>query len=107
VRFEEMSPEWIRYRIVDGHFEGLEGDIYFESVPERGTAVYFHGAKMGKDWPPAFVIETGAEIVFGFTAKRMRSYVEEQKKAPLSRGNSNGRDTPDNTELPKPRSRLE
>ncbi len=106
VLFQERGENWVHYKIVQGHFEDLEGDIFFEDVPERGTAVYFRGAKSGDHWPPAFVIETGAEIVFGFTAKRMRSYVEEQKKAPEKKvpgGNAHGSDN----ELPKPRPRLE
>jgi hypothetical protein len=76
VRFEERGDRWIRYRIVGGHFVGMEGDIVFESLGEKGTVVYFGGEQLGRKWPPAFVIERGAEIVFGFTAKKMRSYIE-------------------------------
>ena len=76
VRFEERADRWIHYLIVGGHFTGLEGDIYFESAGEKGTLVYFHGDQQGKHWPPKLVIERGAEIVFGFTAGRMRKYLE-------------------------------
>ncbi len=123
VNFVEKSENWIHYRILRGHFEDLEGDIFFEPVGERGTAVYFRGNKIGSHWPPAFVIETGAEIVFGFTAKRMRSYVEEQKKAPQKHGPVSGpgagpaqghgraqgpvQGENNSGELPQPRSRLE
>jgi hypothetical protein len=79
IRFEERSPTWVHYRVVSGHFRGLEGNFYFEALPEKGTLVYFEGAQEGDRWPPQFVIERGAEIVFGFTAKRMRNYVESQK----------------------------
>lgn len=73
------TQKWIRYEIVRGSFNGLVGNIFFESLGERGTAVYFNGEQMGKRWPPQFVIERGAEIVLGFTATRMRSYIESQK----------------------------
>ena len=76
MRFEERGDRWIHYEIVGGHFTGLSGDIFFESWGEKGTAVYFGGEQQGAEFPPKFVIERGAEIVFGFTAKRMRSYIE-------------------------------
>lgn len=76
VAFEEKSDRWIRYRVVGGHFEGLTGDIFFESLGERGVLVFIRGSHRGKTWPPKFVLERGAEIVFEFTAKRMRSYIE-------------------------------
>lgn len=85
VRFEEKGENWIRYRVVAGHFTGLSGDIVFESQGERGTAVMMRGELLGNAWPPKFVIERGAEIVFGFTAKRMRSYIESQKSEAVSR----------------------
>jgi hypothetical protein len=94
VRFEERGSRWVRYRIVGGHFTGLEGDIYFEPLGEKGTLVYFDGAQRAKDFPPKFVIERGAEIVFGFTAKRMRSYVESNEDATHEK------------DLPQPRSHL-
>ena len=80
VEFTEKSDRWIHYKIVGGHFLGLTGDIYFEPRPEKGTLVYFQGEQTASFWPPKFVIERGAEIVFEFTAKRMRSYIESQKK---------------------------
>ncbi len=80
VQFVERSETWIQYKIIDGHLLGLAGDIYFESQGEQGTMVYFAGKKEGKEWPPQFVMEKGAEIVFSFTGRRMRSYVEEQKR---------------------------
>jgi hypothetical protein len=76
VRFQDVSERWIRYEIVGGHFRGLKGNIYFEPKDEKGTLVYLDGALEGTNWPPTFVIEQGAQIVFGFTGKRMRSYME-------------------------------
>ncbi len=76
IRFEERGKNWIHYRVISGHFSGLEGNFYFESLSDKGTLVYFEGSQIGDRWPPQFVIERGAEIVFGFTARRMRNYVE-------------------------------
>jgi hypothetical protein len=104
VHFEERARNWISYRIVAGHFQGLAGDFFFESRGEKGTLVYMRGEKTGpsKDWPPKFVIEKGAEIVFDITSKRMRSYVEDSKtELPGSPGPGSA---PSN--LPQPRSHL-
>jgi hypothetical protein len=87
IRFQELNDRWIRYRIISGHFAGLVGELIFESLGEKGTLVYFRGEQSGTDWPPRFVIERGAEIVFGFTAGRMRSYIEAQKKSLRGAGN--------------------
>lgn len=96
VRFEEFGERWIRYRIVDGHFAGLSGDVFFESQGEKGTAVLFRGNHKSESWPPAIVMERGAEVVFTFTGRRMRSYVESEK----------GKGKPDDKQVPQPRSRL-
>jgi hypothetical protein len=101
IEFTEKSNRWIRYRIAAGHFSGLEGNIYFEPVGEKGTLVYFSGEQTATRWPPQFVIERGAEIVFGFTARRMRSYIESQKK--VEKGVQSD---PSRPEVPRPRSHL-
>jgi hypothetical protein len=98
VKFEEKGDRWVHYHIVGGHFRGLEGDIFFESAGEKGTLVYFNGAQTASSFPPKFVIERGAEIVFGFTAKRMRNYLE---------SNEDGKDTKSNEQaIPQPRAHL-
>jgi hypothetical protein len=97
VLFFDRGRNWIHYRIVGGHFRGLEGDLLFESRGEKGTLVYMSGEQTGSDWPPKFVITKGAEIVFAFTAKRMRSYVEERQDVPATSGEQN---------VPQPRSHL-
>ncbi len=79
VQFTEVSDRWIRYRIVREHLTGLEGNFYFEPLGEKGTLVYVDGRIQGGDFPPAFVIEQGAQIVFGFTGNRMRKYVEDRE----------------------------
>jgi hypothetical protein len=80
VRFDERSPSpnysVIHFQMVAGHFIGMAGDILFESRGEQGTLVYMDGHQIQENWPPQFVMERGAEIVFGFTANRMRSYIE-------------------------------
>jgi hypothetical protein len=104
VRFEERSERWIRYKIVRGHFAGLEGDMLFEPAGEKGTLVLMRGEQTGTSWPPAFVLERGAEIVFGFTAGRMRSYVESQKRPDAAPSPTPGGKTHD--PVPQPRRRL-
>ncbi len=100
VLFDEMMDRWVHYNVVGGHFTGLAGDIYFESLGEKGTVVYFKGEQLGYDWPPQFVIERGAEIVFEYTARRLRSLIEAQKK--IEKGAGNGRQQ----EFPQPRSHI-
>ncbi len=112
VRFDEQGDRWIHYRVVSGHFTGLEGDIFFEPFGEGGGLVYFTGAMVGRRWPPAFVVERGAEIVFGFTGKRMRSFLESQKSAPAGAhetapaGAGVKQGASQDAEIPKPRGRL-
>jgi hypothetical protein len=97
--FAERLDRWIHFDIIEGHFSGLSGNIYFESQGERGTLVYLSGEQVGTKWPPTFVIERGAEIVFGFTARRMRSYIESMKKA--KQGAQYG--DPQERQIPEPR----
>jgi hypothetical protein len=100
VLFEDRGRNWIHYRIVGGHFRGLEGDLLFESRGEKGTLVYMSGEQVGYDWPPKLVITKGAEIVFAFTAKRMRSYVEDQERQDVHQADPGG------SQVPQPRSHL-
>jgi hypothetical protein len=99
VRFVERSPSWIHFQIVAGHFTGMAGDILFESRGEQGSLVYMDGHQIQQNWPPKFVLERGAEIVFGFTANRMRSYIETEASEGLEKGQNNGG-------LPQPRKHL-
>jgi len=106
IRFEEHLGRWIHFDVVDGHFTGLSGNIYFESKGERGTLVYFSGEKAGVMWPPKFVIERGAEVVFGFTAQRMRSYIESTKKVEQGARHGDEKQGQTQGQIPEPRSRL-
>jgi hypothetical protein len=97
VQFEERGDQWIHYQIVDGHFRGLEGDLFFEEARGKSiTYVYFRGTQQGARFPPRLVIEQGAQIVFGFTASRMRKYLESHEEEKPNDGQN----------LPQPRSRL-
>jgi hypothetical protein len=99
--FHEVSSERLEFRVVDGHFQGLQGSVEFQPHTRSGgvpaTLVHLQGQVLGAQFPPAFVMERGAEIVFGVAGKRMRSYVEEhfvdEQKDPDSNRN----------ELPSPR----
>lgn len=103
IHFEEKADRWVHFQIIRGHFAGLQGNIYFESLGEKGTAVYMAGEQLGNVWPPTFVIERGAEIVFGFTATRMRSYIEAQKN--VKKGELHERNQRES--IPQPRRRFE
>lgn len=97
LKFEERGDRWIHFQIVGGHFTGMTGDIFFEPQSStQDTLVYMRGNQQGTHWPPAFILEQGAQIVFEFTAKRMRSYLESQPES----GRSN------NDKIPQPRSHL-
>jgi hypothetical protein len=102
ILFAEQLDRWIHFDILAGHFTGLRGNIYFESKGEKGTLVYLDGEHFGTKYPPTFIIEQGAEIVFGFTAQRMRSYIESTKKA--QQGAKHG--DPQQRQIPEPRNRL-
>ncbi len=102
ILFTEQLDRWIHFDIIEGHFNGLSGNIYFESKGEKGTLVYLRGEQVGTKWPPTFVIERGAEIVFGFTAQRMRSSIEAAKK--VQQGAKHGEQQ--TGQIPEPRSRF-
>jgi hypothetical protein len=96
LRFEEVSPRWLKYEIIQGHFQGLKGDIFFETQGEKGTIIYLRGDLTGTRWPPTFVVERGAEIVFDFTGRKMKKYIEEVKTTgePSSNGSKEKDDFP-------------
>jgi hypothetical protein len=98
VHFEEVNDHWIRFQFVAGHFQGMTGDILFEPRDENGTLVYFGGHQILSQWPPKLVMEKGAEIVFGFTAGRMRSYIESKSII---------KESQENDGFPQPRTHFE
>jgi hypothetical protein len=106
IQFQEKSPGWIHYEIIKGHFTGLEGNIYFESLGEKGSVVYMAGEQIGINWPPAFVIERGAEIVFGFTAQRMRTYIETHSDTEIKEDQGALHDSKKGSGVPEPRRHL-
>lgn len=97
LQFEEKEPGWISFKIIEGHFKGMDGQVLFEERGEAGTLVYLAGEAIGSQWPPAWIVERGAEIVFGFTGQRMRSYLE----SPEKKG-----EPPNDPKFPQPRSRI-
>ncbi len=117
IEFSETPGKLVRYRIIAGHFAGLTGEMRFEGKGEKGVLVCFKGGVSGTQWPPRFVIERGAEIVFGFTAKRMRSYMESQEeqgtndardamKATNREKGASPYDSKDSKSIPQPRKRI-
>ena len=85
VKFLPESPKWVNYEIVQGHFKGLTGKIVYEDLPDGKALILFTGILDSKGpWPPAFIVERGAELVFTYTARRMRSEIESRKKLEFS-----------------------
>ncbi len=94
VQFTEVSPTVIKYEIILGHFQGLKGEMVFTQisegltlgpgkgqVKEPGTLVSFSGGLTSSgQWPPKLIVTKGAEIVFEFTGRRMREFLEDTKK---------------------------
>ncbi len=94
---EERGEGAIGFRIVAGHFTGMTGDILFEPCGERSTLVLLRGESHGSRWPPRLILERGAEIVFGYTGRRMRSFIEAEKNSlipPTAGGSSNDHEVP-------------
>lgn len=99
-----QAENWIRFKVISGHFRGMAGSIFFEDRGEAGTLVYLGGEALGFNWPPTIVMERGAEIVFDTAGRKMRSFIEEKKKPgppPEAQGEQKGE-----SEIPRPRSRL-
>ncbi len=100
VSFRKKHPQWIELEVVSGHFQGLRGSMSFEALENGRTGVFFEGSQVGRKWPPKFIIERGAEVVFEFTARKMRSYIEAMKDKDSEAGAAGG-----GSELPQPRKR--
>jgi hypothetical protein len=98
IHFEEKSSNWIHFQVVAGHFQGMNGEIYFEPYGDSNTLVYLGGSQILSQWPPKIILENGEEIVFGFTSHRMRSYIESPEPVASTGTNNDG--------LPQPRSHL-
>lgn len=100
-QFYPRSPGWTEFEVIRGHLKGIRGHILLEPIGEGDTLVYFGGGMKGTQFPPALVMEQGAEIALSFTAKKMRSYIQEQKKQFYQK-----REKSHDSTLPKPRRRL-
>ena len=50
--------------------------------PPGKTWCLFPAEHSSKEWPPRFVIETGAEVVFSFTGRVLRRRIEDFIKNP-------------------------
>lgn len=77
IRFKKEEANRIEFEVSRGHFAGMTGELLLEDFGEKGTLVYFTGRHQSQNWPPAFVVERGAEIVLEVTGKKMRSWIEE------------------------------
>jgi hypothetical protein len=102
IQFEEKTPERWEFRIIGGHFLGMHGALEFESAGPGRTLVVFSGSVTGDHFPPQWVIERGAEIVFAVTGRRVRNWVENGSQEPLTKSPSGA----DAIGVPQPRKRL-
>ncbi len=101
IQLKEVSERWVQFEILHGHFRGMKGDLLFESLGEKDTIAFFRGETTGTTWPPAFVIERGAEVVFSFTGRYLKKFIESEK----ANGASQGEEKHD-PQVPRPRSYL-
>lgn len=103
LQFEEKSPSRWEFRVIQGHFLGMRGALDFETAGPGRTLVVFSGALEADRFPPRWVIERGAEIVFAVTGRRVRNWVEDpnygrqQTQDPVGSGG---------VPVPSPRKRL-
>jgi hypothetical protein len=79
VQFKDKGDRWIGYTITEGSFKGLVGDVFFEALSDKGSLVFLRGDLTAENWPPGFVIERGAEIVFGVAGQKLKSQIESRK----------------------------
>ena len=89
-------PEDLRQKfvVIAGHFQGMVGTLSYESAAERGSLVSLEEDSVGTHFPPRFIIEEGAKIIFSFAGKKMRARIEEQSK--------NAGAKPNDPEVPEP-----
>lgn len=77
VKFLHESEEKIQFEIIRGHFKGLQGKILVEKIPgSDDSLLFFGGVSFGKKWPPALIMEQGAEMALSVSGRKIRSLVE-------------------------------
>ena len=101
LQFRPTTADRWEFEIIEGHFLGMKGFMQFEAAGPARTLVVFAGRIEGRQFPPRFVIERGAEIVFAVTGRRVRSLVEAQTEV-----TDYGRSKAPQAEIPQPRRRL-
>lgn len=107
LQFVEKTPDRWEFEVIQGHFLGMKGAMQFETAGPGRTLVVFTGGVEGDRFPPRWVIERGAEIVFAVTGRRVRSLIESQLQD-LDYGRPKTQSEPAaGSELPRPRKRLD
>lgn len=91
VEMREREPGRTEFEVREGHFLGMTGRMTFAAVErDRGveTLTLFESSYSAAVFPPRFVLERGAEIVFGWAGRRMRNWIEshEENRAPPALG---------------------
>lgn len=75
VKIGNPRPGEMTYQVVAGHLTGLKGRVLFEAVNDRESLIYLSGERRAAEWPPAFVMERGAEMVLSFAGRKLRGSV--------------------------------
>jgi hypothetical protein len=92
LQFEAFRPQEIKFHVIQGHLSGLRGQVRFHSLKERGTLVALQGEILGGEYPPAWIMEKGAEIALTVAGKKLRNMIESE--------------TPLSSDLPTPKKRF-
>ena len=75
VKIGNPRPHEMTYQVIGGHLMGLKGRVLFEAVNDRESLIYLSGERRAAEWPPAFVMERGAEMVLSFAGRKLRGSV--------------------------------
>lgn len=116
LKIREVSEKLLEFEIVQGHLLGLKGKIEMEKaanhpkvasmgamgVMSSGTLVRISGSRKGGSYPPAWIMERGAEFALSLGGKKLRSEIESKVQEPLvpRRGTEN------EANYPKPQNHL-
>ncbi|MEN9724263.1 MAG: hypothetical protein RJB38_2249 [Pseudomonadota bacterium] len=122
LRWRRENPDRWSFQVIGGHFLGLSGVMEFQPAGAGKTLVTFEGRldDPSVKFPPRFIVEQGAQIIFAVTGRRVRSLVEDSSFEPQEAvnraskaltpgsGNESKRTSlnPSGSPVPEPRRRL-
>ncbi len=85
VEIQKVNEDQVRFKVVGGHFQGLAGSMEIQNLDHvsRWKKIMTLEGELSEPVSgplhstPKFILERGAEAVFSFTGKRMRTHFEE------------------------------